>query len=488
MTVTEPIIEELIKICGAKYVLHDDDSMAAFLTDWRGDYHGAAAAVIQPATSAEVAAIVSLANRRNTPIVPQGGNTSLCGGATPDDSGTAIIISMGRLNKLRTFDHKSQTITVEAGCILGDIQRAAAKHDLLFPLDLGARGTCQIGGNLSTNAGGLNVLRYGTARQLCLGLEVVMPDGRMLNLLSSLKKDNTGYDLKDLFIGAEGTLGVITAATLQLFPAPKAAATAWVSVTGINAAIDLLNAAQSASGGTVAAFEIMPKSVVENVLRHFPNITCPLKPIPEFSCLVEIASTAERDAAAADDGTMPLNAVIQHLLAEAMEQGWVNDAAIAQNQNQRQALWDLREIIPLSEVKAGKAFKSDISIPLEHIAAFYAEAAAKVTAIIPKVNIFAFGHLGDGNLHYNLSPPDSSPDSPHESKDDADFQLAFIKFENVLMELLKKYGGSISAEHGIGQKKRHLLAAAKDPAALTMMAVIKTAIDPKAIMNPGKII
>ena len=473
------LIDQFIRICGDKYVLTSTEDKALHLTDWRGHYTGDALAVVKPKSTEEVAALVRLCHDHRIPIVPQGGNTSLCGGATPDDSGKAIIISMARMDQIRHFDRPSQSITVDAGCILEKIQDAATKEGLIFPLNFGSRGTCRIGGNLSTNAGGLNVLRYGNARSLCLGLEVVTPSGEVMNLLSPLKKDNTGYDLKNLFIGAEGTLGIITAATLQLFPEPKAMATSWAGVRDINAAIELLQRAQAISGGNVIAFELMPKSIIDNVRQFYPDVASPLEDVPPFSALIEIASTASSDAKPDDQGQMPLNTQMEMLLQDAFEDGLVNDATIAKNENQRQALWAIRELTPESEIKAGAAYKSDISIPLQHMQAFYHRAAEAAEAIAPGVKIFGFGHLGDGNLHYNLSIPDAGHD---------DFMSVYPEFDDMITGLLKEYGGSISAEHGIGQKKKQMLAEAKDKTALSVMAAIKAALDPHNIMNPGKIL
>ena len=475
----EDLIAQLTAICGAKYVLKDASDMAPHLTDWRGHYTGQAIAVVKPASTAEVAAIVKLANQERIAIVPQGGNTSLCGGATPDQSGNTIVLSMVRMDRIRHFDRSSQSITVEAGCILESIHQAAEKEGLIFPLNFGSRGTCRIGGNLSTNAGGLNVLRYGNTRALCLGLEVVTATGDVMNLLSPLKKDNTGYDLKNLFIGAEGTLGVITAATMQLFPEPKALATAWAGVRDINAAIDLLQRAQAISGGNVIAFELMPKSIIDNVRRHYPDVAKPLENVPPFSALIEIASTADADAQPDEAGQFPLTQQMEQLLASAFDDGLVSDATIAANLNQRNGLWAIRELTPESEIKAGLAYKSDISIPLQHMQEFYLRAAKAADDIAPGVKIFGFGHLGDGNLHYNLSiPEDGHPD----------FMSLYPQFDQMFAGLLKDYGGSISAEHGIGQKKRDMLKAAKDPTALAVMAAVKNALDPNNIMNPGKIL
>jgi FAD/FMN-containing dehydrogenase len=471
--------DELTQICGDKNIITDGDAMAPYLIDWRGDYLGKAAAIARPDSTDQVASILTLANDNHIPVVPQGGNTSLCGAATPDDSGTAIVLSMSRMNKIRSLDKQSQTMVVEAGCILENIQKIAEQEGFLFPLNFGSRGTCQIGGNLSTNAGGLNVVRYGNARQLCLGLEVVIPSGEVMNLLSPLRKDNTGYDLKNLFIGSEGTLGVITAATLQLHPQQQAVATAWAGVRDINAAIDLLARTQVASGGNVTSFELMPKLVIDTVRHFFPDAAAPLDDLPDFSCLIEIASTRHIDAEPMQDGSAPLDQIMATLLEKAMQDGLVSDATIARNENQRQALWSIRELTPESENKYGEAYKSDISIPLEHMSDFYRRAAAAADAIVPGVKVFGFGHLGDGNLHYNFLTPDNAPD---------DFTSHFPEFDDILNGLLVEYNGSISAEHGIGQKKREMLRRVKDPVALAVMRNIKATLDPNKIMNPGKII
>lgn len=475
------LTKALAEICGEKHVITPDApaEMAPFLQDQRGDYIGKAAAIARPHTVSEVAALISFANRHRIPVVPQGGNTSLCGGATPDESGTAILISLSRMNKIRALDPKSQTMVVEAGCILENIQQAAETDGYLFPVDFGARGTCQIGGILSTNAGGLNVVGYGNVRQLCLGLEAVTPTGDIMNLLSPLKKDNTGYDLKNLMIGAEGTLGIITAATMQLLPKPLASATAWAGVRDIDAAIELLARTESATGGNVVAFELIPKLIIATVCHYYPHIPSPLKELPEFSCLIEIASTRRGDAPLAEDGGAPLDQIMAIILEEAMTDGLVLDATIALNENQRQMLWAIRELIPESETKAGAGYKSDISVPLNHMSDFYHRAAEEARAIVPDVKIFGFGHLGDGNLHYNLLIPDDGIE---------DFEAYYPQFDTLLQKLLEEYHGSISAEHGIGQKKRAMLKAVKNPIALEMMRAIKRALDPNGIMNPGKII
>ena len=455
--------DALIAICGERYVLTESEATAPYLTDWRGHYTGKALAVVLPGSTEEVSAIIALANEQSIPIVPQGGNTGMCGGATPDTSGKSILLSLKRMDKIRAFDEASPSITVEAGCILENIQNAASEKGLLFPLNFGSKGTCQIGGNLSTNAGGLNVLRYGNARALCLGIEAVLPNGEIMQRLSPLVKDNTGYALKDLLIGAEGTLGVITAATLKLFPKPIASATAFVGLKDIEAGITLLHSCQRMSN--VIGFELIHKDVVNNVLEHFPDNQEPLKTLPDFSALVEIVS--------ANKETM------ERILADAFDEGLLTDATIANSEAQRNALWAIRELVPESEILAGEAYKSDISVPINHIPEFCARAKEQALKILPNLRIFVFGHLGDGNLHYNFVIP--------KENYDGDFASLYPRFDDILLGLLNEYGGSISAEHGIGQKKRHLLTSNKDQAALAAMRAIKKALDPKGIMNPGKI-
>ena len=456
--------DALIAICGERYVLTESEATAPYLTDWRKHYTGKAAAVVLPASTEEVSAIISLANEQNIPIVPQGGNTGMCGGATPDTSGKSIVLSLKRMDKIRSDDEATPSITVEAGCILENIQNAASEKGLLFPLNFGSKGSCQIGGNLSTNAGGLNVVRYGNARALCLGIEAVLPNGEIMQRLSPLVKDNTGYALKDLLIGAEGTLGVITAATLKLFPKPIASATAFVGLKDIEAGVTLLHSCQRMSGDNVVGFELIHKDVVNNVLEHFPDNPKPLKALPDFSALVEIAAATE---------------TMERILGEAFDKGYVTDATIANSQAQRNALWAIRELVPESEILAGEAYKSDISVPINHIPEFCERAKEQALKILPNLRIFVFGHLGDGNLHYNFVIP--------KENYDGDFASLYPRFDDILLGLLNEYGGSISAEHGIGQRKRHLLPSNKDAAALAAMRAIKKALDPKGIMNPGKI-
>ena len=473
------ILNALTETLGEKAVISEGDSLASRLTDWRGDYHGSALALLRPADTNEVSAVLRLASKYRLAIVPQGGNTSLCGAATPDTSGQTLILSLERMNRIREIDPEANFMTVEAGCILQKLHEEAARHDRLFPLNLGARGSCSIGGNLSTNAGGLNVLAYGNTRDLTMGLEVVLADGKVLPLLSSLRKDNTGYDLKNLFIGAEGTLGVITAATLKLFPAPKICVTGFAGIRDINAGITLLNRLQTASGGKVTAFELMPKTIIDNVLLHYPEMTRPLENLPRFSILMDVSSASQADAAPGPDGSTPLNALLEEVLAEAYEDGLVSDATVASSSTQQQALWAIREATPEAEVKAGRAYKADISIPLRHMQDFYDRAYAEAEKLCPGLRCLGFGHLGDGNLHYNLGEPPEGRE---------DFAKLYPAFDAILIRLLGKLGGSVSAEHGIGQKKLAMMEQIKDPVTLSVMAAIKTRLDPMNIMNPGKVL
>ena len=481
MTAKPDIIDTLKTIIGPAHVLTEASATAPYLTDWRKNYTGTALAVALPSSTQEVSQIAAFCNEHRIAIVPQGGNTSLCGAATPQGNGHTIVLALSRMNGIRKFDPVSRTMTVDAGCILENIQNEADSKELYFPLDLGARGSCQIGGNLSTNAGGFNVLRYGNTRALCLGLEVVLADGKVMNLLSTLKKDNTGYDIKDLFIGAEGTLGIITGASLQLFAKHKAVATGFASLENVDDAVALLNLCEQASGGNIVAFELISQPVIDNVLKHYPEKQIPFAQTPIFSALIEIASTSDSATKQTADGALPLNTMMQDILSEALERNLIQDATIAMSQAQRAALWEVREAVPESEITEGGTHKFDISIPINHISAFYRKAADGAEAIVSGTRIFAFGHLGDGNLHYNLAEPDKG----HNDFFSDDLYHAF---EAMLAQLLRQYEGSISAEHGIGQQKRELLKDNKDPNALQVMAAIKASLDPHGIMNPGKVL
>jgi len=465
------LLRALTHVVGAPQLLADADAMAPYLTDWRGRYSGSALAVVRPADTGEVAEIVRVCARAGVAMVPQGGNTGLCGGATPLQAGRSVVISLSRLNRVRAVDAANNTLVAEAGCTLVAVQEAAAAADRLFPLSLASEGSCEIGGNLSTNAGGVHVLRYGNMRELTLGLEVVLPDGRVWEGLRALRKDNTGYDLKQLFIGAEGTLGIITAAVLKLFPRPRARATAWVAVADPEAAVTLLGRLRMVCGDRVAAFEIIGRSALELVLKHIPGARAPLADEPEWAVLVELADTAE------DAG---LDALLEHELGAALEAGLALDAALAANLSQAQALWALRENISEAQRIEGVSIKHDISVPVSRIPEFLARAGALLRAAWPEVRVVAFGHIGDGNLHYNLSRPDA--------QDNARFIATTPEVNRVVHDLVHELGGSISAEHGLGQLKREEVTRYKPALELELMRAVKNSLDPRGLMNPGKVI
>ena len=459
-------------IVGLKGYVETAADMEPNVVDWRGLYRGRALLVVKPASTEEVSQVMAAANAVSLPVVPQSGNTSLCGASVPMPDGRAIVLSVARMNSVRAIDPDNYTMTVEAGCILQTLQETASAADRYFPLSLAAEGSCMIGGNLSTNAGGTNVLKYGNARDLVLGLEVVLPDGRIWNGLRGLRKDNTGYDLKHLFLGAEGTLGVITAAVLKLFPKPRAVETAYCAVRDVAAAKELLGRAKAESGDGVETFELIPRLVMELVLKHIPGTADPLETRYEMYVLLELVSTAT--------DTSGLRDTMEALLGAAMEDGLVLDAAIAQNEQQRKDLWRLREEAAESQKLEGPSIKHDISVPVATIDQFYTEAEAAVHAVDPGVRVVGFGHLGDGNLHYNLQMPEGS--------DGKAFLAQWGAYNRLVHDLVDRYGGSISAEHGIGQLKRDELAHYKDPVALDVMRTVKSALDPNGIMNPGKVL
>jgi FAD/FMN-containing dehydrogenase len=466
---TEAVLSRLHEILGPKGVIVDPALLEPHLVEWRGLYRGTARVVVKPANTDEVAAVVKLCCETRTPIVPQGGNTGLVGGAVADEK--AIILSLARMNKVRALDKSAYTLTVEAGVVLADVQKVAEEADRLFPLSLAAEGSCQIGGNLSTNAGGTAVLRYGNSRDLVLGLEVVLPNGEIIHGLHGLRKDNTGYDLRHLFLGAEGTLGIITAAVLKLFPRPRDIATAFVAVEGPQAAIDTLALLRESSGDTVTMFELMSRFSIETVLKHVPGTADPVETLSAWYALIELSSPR-----AGGD----LQSALEEGLGAAMENGWVTDAAIAQNDSQRAAFRRIREEISDAQKHEGGSIKHDISVPLAAIPAFLERADAAIEKLIPGTRPCSFGHAGDGNLHYNLSQPVG-----------ADREAYLQQWEaanRVVHDIVQDLGGSFSAEHGIGTLKVHELEHYKSPAALEAMRQIKRALDPYAIMNPGKVI
>ena len=473
------IIAQLTTILGAQNIISDEGDMDAYLNDWRGNYRGAAQAILLPTSTEMVSQILRLADKENLYIVPQGGNTGLVGGGIPDTSGTMFLLSLSRMKQVRSVSVDDRSMVVEAGCILQELHELAERHDLYFPLNLAAKGSCSIGGNLSTNAGGINVLRYGNTRDLCLGLEIVLMGGEVMDLLTPLRKDNTGYDLKQLFIGGEGTLGIITAASMKLFSRPKAVATAMASIPDPQSGVKLLGALRDTTGDLVEAFEIMPHDIFAVVEKQFPALPCPIKPIPAFSILMEIGSSDASLAQADDTGEIPIQTKLEEFLAEQMEAGAVFDAVIAQNETQRKAMWDIREHAPDSTKRESHPVNTDISVPLSEIGRFYELASQNVRAIDPEVRICGYGHLGDGNIHFNLIERDGG-DAGWEQKRGAMFDAVY--------EALHQTGGSISAEHGIGTMKAEQLKQVKDPVALAMMHKIKATLDPKGLLNPGKIL
>ncbi|RTL55346.1 MAG: FAD-binding oxidoreductase [Bradyrhizobiaceae bacterium] len=454
-------------IVGDKFAVTDAQAIAPYLVEERGLYQGHSPMVLRPGSTAEVSAICKLASETRTALVPQGGNTGLVGGQTPHHG--EVVLSLRRLDKIREVDAHSNTMTCEAGVILANAHEEAAKIDRLFPLWLGSEGSCTIGGTLSTNAGGIAALAYGVARDLAVGVEVVLADGRILNALSKLKKDNTGYDLRDLFIGAEGTLGIITAATLKLFPKPQSIETAYIGLPSPEAALELLTLAQSAAASSLTSFELISKIAVEFSVKHGPSIRAPLANTYPWYVLMEISSP--RDDA---------RDTLETILSAGMEKGFVEDAVIAASLDQRNAFWKLREVISPAQKPEGGSIKHDLSVPVAAVPQFLKEADAAVTKLIPGARPVPFGHLGDGNIHYNISQPVGA--------DKAAFLARWHEVNSVVHAIVAKYHGSISAEHGIGFLKHDDLPGVKDPVALQMMRSIKQTFDPLNILNPGKVL
>lgn len=457
-------------IVGANHVLAGGD-LSAWEVDWRKRWHGRARAVVRPGSTAEVAAVVRACAQAGVAIVPQGGNTGLVGGGVPDDSGTQVLLSLTRLNRVRAIDAANLTMTVEAGCVLQAVQEAAAAQGLLFPLSLAAEGSCTIGGNLATNAGGTQVLRFGNARELCLGLEVVTAAGEVWEGLSGLRKDNTGYDLRDLYVGSEGTLGIITAATLKLHPQPAAVTTAFATPPTLEAAVDLLALAQARLGAGLTGFEVMNAFSLDLVRRHFPQLTQPLPAAP-WTVLLE-----QSDNESAEHATQRF----ETLLEAALDRGLIEDAAVATNLEQSHTMWHLRESIPLAQSLEGLNIKHDIAVPISRIASFVAATDAALERAIPGVRLVDFGHLGDGNLHYNVQAPEGVDAAAFLREREAEVNA--IVYDAVVAQ-----GGSISAEHGVGELKRDELAQRKSPVALGLMRAIKHALDPAGLLNPGRVL
>ncbi|MBM3366717.1 MAG: FAD-binding oxidoreductase [Betaproteobacteria bacterium] len=455
-------IKALRAIVGPAHVLTEAADTAPYFGDWRKQFRAAAECVVRPADTAQVAAVLRLCAGAGVAVVPQGGNTGLCGGSVPTGAVREIVLSLGRLNRVRRVDPLDNTITVEAGCVLAAIQAEAEKADRFFPLSLAAEGSCQIGGNLSTNAGGVNVLRFGNARDQVLGLEVVLPDGRVWNGLRSLRKDNTGYDLKQLFIGAEGTLGIITAAVLKLQPRPTATATAWVALADPSAAVELLSNLRRLCGDRLTAFELVSRRCVDAVLAHRPATRDPIPGSSAWNVLLELNDGG---------GDAELKGRLEGALREALESGQARDAVVAQSQAERLALWAIRETVPEAQFSN---VKHDISVAVSRIPELIARTDAALAAAFPGAPIYCFGHVGDGNLHYNVG--------------DAALLARRAEVNEVVYAEVSAMGGSISAEHGLGQLKREEITHHKDPLELELMRAVKGALDPRHLMNPGKVL
>lgn len=470
------MISRLQQIVGADHVLVADHDTAPYLTDWRRRFIGRAIAVVRPATTEQVAHVVHECLRQHIPIVPQGGNTGLVGGSTPDTSGRAIVLSLQRMQAIREVDTRNGTMIAEAGAILQNVQEAARAAGKLFPLSLAAEGSATIGGNLSTNAGGTQVLRYGNARELCLGLEVVTANGDIWDGLRGLRKDNTGYDLRDLFIGAEGTLGIITAACLKLHPLPKAQVTALVGLASIDDALALLERAQADCGAALTAFELFNTLCLDLVEKHFPPHRSPLSGRHAQYVLIEL-SDHESEAHAI--------AQFEALLGQAFESGWIEDAAIAQSLAQSRAMWALRENISEAQAAEGKNIKHDIAVPISRIAAFVHETDTLLQRRFPGVRMVVFGHMGDGNLHYNVSP---AVGSDGQCEPEAEFLARQADIYACVHDQVHAYRGSISAEHGIGRLKREENLRYKSAVEMRLMRTIKSALDPHNLLNPGKVV
>jgi len=466
-----PPLRELRGLVDDAGMLTDPERIAPMLRDHRALYRGHALAVLAPADTAAVSRVLAFCNERRIGVVPQGGNTSYCGGATPDASSSQVLLSLARLDRVRAIDAANHTMTAEAGCVLANLQSAAAEADRYLPLSLGSEGSCMLGGNLSTNAGGLNVIHYGMARELVLGLEVVLADGRVMDTLTGLRKDNTGYDIKSLFLGAEGTLGVITAACIKLYPSLKSRATAFVAVRDPEAAVSLLGELRATSGDCVTSFELIPRIGVELTTRHIPGVVDPLPAPSPWYVLCELSSSRASER---------FDSLLETTLERALEKGWVVDAAVAQNERERETFWRLRESIPEAQRKDGHSLKHDISVPVSQVPRFIEVAGGWVERQIPQGLLVSYGHLGDGNLHFNINQRPGSQI--------AQLQAVEQKVKRAIHDFVKEFGGSFSAEHGIGQLKVFELERYANPAELDLMKRVKLAFDPNNIMNPGKVI
>jgi len=464
------IIAEMRALLGDSYVLDAPEAMAPYLTDWRKRFTGSALCVVRPADTVEVSAVMRLASEKGLSIVPQGGNTGLVGGSVPIGNGYEIILSLARLNKIRELDAVSDVMVIEAGVTLMTAQEAAAEAGRLFPLSLASEGSATLGGAISTNAGGTAVLAYGTMRDLVVGLEVVLVDGRLWNGLGKLKKDNTGYDLKNLFIGSEGTLGIVTAAVVKVFPASKSRATAFCGLASVDEALKFFKLAKTDAGRELTTFELIPRLGIDLVLKHFSDTREPLFFQHPWYVLIEFSSLNEESA----------DALSQRIILDAIDKAYIEDSVFAVTLAQRNDFWRLREYMPDAQTREGASIKHDISVSIDAIPAFIEAVLNDLIALIPDIRPFVFGHMGDGNLHFNLQAPEG-----------ADGQ-AFLKRADEVHEIVYRhiatFKGSISAEHGIGQVKRSLLAQTKDAVALDMMRTIKKALDPEGRLNPGKVL
>ncbi|MGY5800616.1 FAD-binding oxidoreductase [Rhizobium sp. LEGMi12c] len=465
------LLDRFAAIVGEKHAVRDPAEIAPHLVENRGLYHGASPILLKPGSVEEVSAILKLASETGAAIVPQTGNTGLVGGQTPREGGSDIILSLERMNRVRDIDPVGNTMIVDGGCILADVHKAAAEHGRMFPLSLGSEGSCRIAGNLSTNAGGTAVLAYGNMRQLCLGLEVVLPTGEIWNGLRRLKKDNTGYDLRDLFIGAEGTLGVITGAVLKLFPQPLGHQVAFAGLQSVDDALTLFKNASSLCGTALTGFELMPRIGVEFTTRHIPGVRDPLETAHPWYVLIDISTSDSAETA---------ERMMTALLEQGYEAGLIQDAAIASSETQQKAIWHMRESMSDAQKPEGGSIKHDVSVPVAQIPQFMAEAEKAVVAAMPGARVCAFGHMGDGNIHYNISQPVGA--------DKAGFISRWREINKIVHGLVLQHGGSISAEHGIGQLKRDELASIRSDIEMDLMRRIKSAFDPAGIMNPGKVL
>ncbi|HVZ14058.1 MAG TPA: FAD-binding oxidoreductase [Bauldia sp.] len=465
------LLDQFAAIVGSAYAVRDPDAIAPYLIEPREKFGGATSLVLRPGSVAEISAILALATRTRTPIVPQGGNTGVVGGQMPSPAGNEIVVSLSRLNRVRTVDPANNTMIVDAGVTLAAARETAKAADRLFPLSLASEGSCQIGGNLSTNAGGTAVLTYGNMRDLALGLEVVLPGGEIWNGLRTLRKDNTGYDLKDLFIGAEGTLGIITGAVLKLFPRPKGVGVAFVGVTDPTAALALLHIARANAGGSLTAAEIMPRFAIETVVRFVPGARDPLTTPHAWYMLLEVSSALSQNAA---------DATLEAIFAEGSENGVVEDGALAQSVQQATDFWRIRETLSEVQKHLGGSIKHDVAVPVGRVPELLTRAAAVAQKVVPGCRPFAFGHFGDGNIHLNISQP--------EGMDKQAYLARWSDMNAAVHDVVLGLGGTISAEHGIGRLKREMLAEVKSPVELATMRAVKAALDPNGIMNPGKVL